>query len=67
MASINQLVFDVMEIVRGQQISDDTDISEKQVIYQTNNQRALWLKREQNKPGASIDRMLYYRIRMYCT
>tara|TARA_R110000744_G_scaffold157_4_gene529 strand:+ start:2858 stop:3550 length:693 start_codon:yes stop_codon:yes gene_type:complete len=55
MASINQLVFDVMEIVRGQQISDDTDISEKQVIYQINNQRALWLKREQNKPGASID------------
>jgi len=55
MPTFNEIIFDVMEVIRGHQISDDTEISEEQVIYQIDNQRALWLKREYDKPGQNID------------
>jgi len=55
MASLNQLTFDILELVRGNSISDDIEIDERQIIYHINNQRALWLKREMEKPGAEID------------
>lgn len=58
MATFNELIYDTMELLRGNQISDDTEISEDQVIYHWNNQRALWLRNEFNKPGRTIDPFL---------
>jgi len=55
MPSFNEVIYDIMEVVRGNQISDDTEISERHVIYQVDIQRALWLRKEYNKPGVSID------------
>jgi|TARA_B110000967_G_C18875033_1_gene557785 hypothetical protein len=50
-----QITFDIMEILRGNQISDDTDIDSRQVIFQINNQRALYIRNEYNKPGRKVD------------
>ena len=55
MASFNEIIFDVMELARGNQISDDTELDERHVTYLLNNQRSLWLRNEYNKPGRSID------------
>lgn len=55
MASTNELIYDVMELMRGHQISDDTELSERQILYHINNQRALWIRNEYNKPGRTID------------
>lgn len=54
MATFNQLIYDTMEIIRGNKISDDTNIDERQVEYHWNTQRALWIRNEYNKPGRSI-------------
>jgi len=58
MATANELIFDTMELIRGNQIGDDVEVSEDQVLYQWNNQRALWLRNEFNKPGRTIDPFL---------
>jgi hypothetical protein len=55
MATFNELVFDIMELVRGGQISDDTDLSRRNIAYHLANQRALWLRNEYNKSGRKID------------
>lgn len=55
MATFNEIIFDTLESLRNHKISDDIDIDESQVIYHWNNQRALWLKNEYNKPGSMID------------
>lgn len=55
MPSYGELIYDCMELARGLQLSDDTEISEDQVKFHLNNQRALWLRNEYNKPGRSID------------
>lgn len=55
MASYNEIVYDIMELIRGNQLSDDTDISETQIRYHLSNQRSLWLRNEYNKPGRKID------------
>ena len=55
MATFNELVYDIMELVRGQQLSDDTDLSRRNIAYHIANQRALWLRNEYNKPGRKID------------
>jgi len=54
MATFNEIIYDVMEIIRGNQISDDTEISEKQVIYQIDNQRALWLRKEKDSIDSQV-------------
>lgn len=53
--TLNELVFDVLETVRGNHIIDDVEIDERQVKALWNQQRALWLRQEYNKPGRLID------------
>jgi hypothetical protein len=58
MATYNEIAFDILEILKGNQISDDVDISLDHILYHVNNQRALWLRNEYNKPGRKIDQHL---------
>jgi len=51
----NDIIYDVMELARGNQIVDDTDLDGRQIMFICNNQRALWLRNEYNKPGRQID------------
>lgn len=51
----NDLIYDVMELARGNQIVDDTDLDGRQVMFIANNQRHLWIRNEYNKPGRQID------------
>jgi hypothetical protein len=51
----NQLVYDCLEILRANGITDDQDIDFRHVLYNINIQRELWLNNEYNKPGRSID------------
>lgn len=51
----NDIIYDVMELARGNQIIDDTDLDGRQIMFIANNQRALWLRNEYNKPGRQID------------
>jgi len=51
----NQLIYDIMELARGNQISDDTDLDGRQIMFIANNQRHLWIRNEYNKPGRQID------------
>lgn len=55
MATFNEIIYDIMETMRGNQLSDDTDLSRRNIIYHINNQRALWLRNEYNKPSRKID------------
>jgi hypothetical protein len=55
MATLNEIVFDVLEDVKSHQISNNLDIDERQVIYKLNLQRSLWVRNEYNKPGRTID------------
>lgn len=55
MATYNEISFDILEILKNNQISDDVDISLEHIMYHVNNQRALWLRNEINKSGRSID------------
>lgn len=50
-----EITFDIIETLRGNQISDDVDIDARQVIFQVNNQRALHIRNEYNKAGRKID------------
>lgn len=51
----DDVIYDIMEIARGNQISDDTDLDGRQIMFIVNNQRHLMLRNEYNKPGRSID------------
>ena len=55
MATLNEIVFDVLESVRSHHIVDDEDIDRRQIIYNLNLQRSLWIRNELNKPGRTID------------
>jgi len=55
MATTAQLIYDVHEDLSSYQVTDDTDIDDRQIIYKYNNQRALWLRNEYNKKGRTID------------
>jgi hypothetical protein len=55
MITFAKLTYDILEILKGNHISDDTDLLERQVMYHIANQRALWIRNEYNKPGRSID------------
>lgn len=55
MITLNKLTYDILELVRGNTLTDDLDIDERQVEYQIAVQRALWIRNELNKPGRSID------------
>lgn len=51
----NQIAFDILELLKNNQISDDVDISTEHIMYHVNIQRALWIRNEYNKPGRNID------------
>lgn len=55
--TLNQIVYDILEIIRGNQISDDSDIDERQIEFQINTQRALII-REMIKNGGRINEQL---------
>ncbi len=55
MASYSEIAFDVLELLKNSNISDDTDISLEHILFHVNNQRALMLRNEYNKPGRKID------------
>jgi len=55
MISLNHIVYDILELTRGGTISDDIKVDERQVEYLINNQRALLIRNEYNKPGRTID------------
>ena len=54
MASLNKLVFDILEIVNHNYISDDVSLSKRQIAFWINSQRALLVRQELNK-GRTID------------
>jgi hypothetical protein len=54
MASLNMLVYDIMEIVNHNYISDDVSLSKREVAFWINTQRALLIRQELNK-GRSVD------------
>ena len=51
----NNIIYDITEILRGNQISDDVELDGRQIMFSVNNQRALWLRNEYNKSGRQID------------
>lgn len=55
MPTFNEVTYDIMEILRNSNLSDDTDLSERQILYHLDTQRALWIRNEYNKPGRTID------------
>lgn len=55
MITKNKLVFDTLDFLYRNHISDDIDIDERQIMYLWNIQRALWISNEYNKPGRTID------------
>lgn len=55
MATLNEITYDILETLRNNQISDDVDIDKSQIVYHINNQRALWIRNEYNKPGRKMD------------
>ena len=55
MATLNKIIYDILEDVSSHHLIDDFDIDDRQVIYKLNVQRALWLRNEYNKPGRTID------------
>lgn len=55
MAKYSEIAYDILEILKGNHISDDVDISIPHIMYHINNQRALWIRNEYNKPGRTID------------
>lgn len=55
MATYNELAYDVLEILKNNQISDDVDISLDHILFHYDTQRALWVRNEYNKPGRHID------------
>ncbi len=48
MVTLNQLVYDLLEIIRPN-LSDDDSFDKRQIAFWIKNQRALWLRNELNK------------------
>jgi hypothetical protein len=55
MITFNKLIYDTLELLRGNHIIDDVQLAERQIMFHWTNQRALWIRNEYNKPGRSID------------
>ena len=54
MATLNELVYDIEEIVNHNYISDDVSLSKRQIAFWINSQRALLIRQELNK-GRALD------------
>ena len=57
MNSLNKITFDILELLKGYQLSDDMDIDERQIHFHINTQRALII-REMLKNGGKLDTSL---------
>lgn len=55
MATLNEIIYDILEDVKSNHITQTVDIDERLIIYKLNLQRSLWLRNEYNKPGRTID------------
>lgn len=55
MATLNEIIYDILEDVKSNVISDDIDIDERLIIHKLNVQRSLQLRNEYNKPGRILD------------
>ena len=55
MATYNEYIYDIIEGLRNNYISDDVNISNLNVGFHLSSQRATWLRNEFNKPGRVID------------
>lgn len=55
MATYNELIYDVLELIRNHQLSDDLDIDERQIVFQINTLRTEWIKNNLNKNGKVTD------------
>ena len=55
--TLNELVYRLWEELRGS-IKDHDDIDERQLASYIHTQRALWISRELNKPGKSIEQFM---------
>tara|TARA_R110002167_G_scaffold206565_3_gene410567 strand:+ start:1899 stop:2597 length:699 start_codon:yes stop_codon:yes gene_type:complete len=51
----NEIIYDILELARGNQIIDDVEIDGRQIMFLINNQRHLWIRNEYNKPGRKMD------------
>jgi len=56
--TLNKIVYDVLETVQSHVNSNNSDIDVRQVEWLINNQRALLIRNEYNKPGRVIDHNL---------
>lgn len=55
MATYAELAYDILDILRNSNISDDENITIDHILFHFDTQRDLWLRNEYNKPGRSID------------
>lgn len=53
MATYNEIIYSIREGIR--QHTTDSDIDDRQIIFEFNLQRAFWYRREYNKKNVSID------------
>ena len=53
MATYNEIIYSIREGIR--QHTSDSDIDDRQIIFEFNLQRALWYRNEYNKKNTSID------------
>jgi hypothetical protein len=58
MATLNEIIYDILEDIKSNAVSDDLDIDERLIIYKLNIQRALQLRNEYNKPGRLLDEFI---------
>lgn len=56
--TLNKIVYDILETVHSHVNSDDADVDIRQIEWLINNQRALLIRNEYNKPGRVIDHNL---------
>lgn len=54
----SEIIYSIMELIRGNKLSDDTVIDEREVEFQIDVCRAMLLRQEFNKPGRQIDHNL---------
>lgn len=57
MITLNKITFDILELTKGYQLSDDMDLDERQIHFHVNTQRALII-REMLKNGGKLDSQL---------
>jgi len=62
MITYNTIIYDIKETLASHKIVDDFNVDDRRIMYLFNIQRSLWLKREYNTPGRSINVQLLQSI-----